>query len=143
MKNILEGTGDGISSVKRRDNGHKGTVIVAEDYDDNRDMMRLWLELCGYQVVEARDGIEAISAVLLYDPDLILMDLGLPKVDGLEATRRIRAIAAVRELPIVAVTGYCWEPYIKAAREAGCNECVIKPIDLEELESIMTELLAA
>lgn len=138
-----DGNGYVVTSVTRRNEGHKRTIVLAEDYDDNRFMMRKWLELNGYRVVEARDGSEAVKAVLSNEPDLILMDLGLPRVNGIEATRRIRAIAALNGLPIIAVTAYSSDAATSAAMEAGCDECVTKPVDLNELECMMIELLAA
>lgn len=129
--------------VVTRKNGHEATIILVEDYDDSRFMMRQWLELSGYRVVEARDGLEAVNATFSNDPDLILMDLGLPGVTGFEATRRIRAFYTSSELPIVAVTAFSSEGCKSAARKAGCDEFVSKPVNFDALAVIITHLLTA
>jgi two-component system, cell cycle response regulator DivK len=117
-------------------------VLLVEDYDDNRLMMRQLLELNGYRVVEAVNGEQAVELARLEIPDLILMDLSLPQVDGLSATRQIRAVPYLRNVPIVAVSAYDTPDFHREAAVAGCNEYVTKPIDFGLLESLIRRLLS-
>src|SRR5918911_2254473 len=87
-------------------NNRKRTVMVVEDFEDNRFMMRRLLEMSGYRVVEAVNGEQAVETAARVRPDLILMDLSLPKLDGLAATRRIREQAGLARVPIVAVSAH-------------------------------------
>jgi len=117
------------------------TVMVVEDFEDNRFMMRRLLEMSGYRVVEAVNGQEALDAARRERPDLILMDLSLPLLDGLAATRLIRQQAELRQVPIVAVSAHDTSDFHAEALAAGCNEYVTKPIDFDELESVLKRLL--
>ena len=119
----------------------KLTILVVEDFADNRFMMRRLLEMSGYQVVEAVDGKEAIEVAERARPDLILMDLSLPRLDGLDATRRIRELDGLARIPIVAVSAHDTNDFHTDALAAGCNEYVTKPIDFDELESLLKKLL--
>jgi CheY-like chemotaxis protein len=112
------------------------TVLIVEDYDDTREFMKILLESYGYIVIEAADGIEAIDRVKQYHPDLILMDISLPVVDGLTVTRAIRDFAADSHVPIIAVTAF-GKTYYNKAIEAGCNDLIQKPIDFDSLEPIL------
>ena len=125
------------------ENGNsKLTVLVVEDFADNRFMMRKLLEMSGYQVVEAVDGKEAVEVAESVRPDLILMDLSLPRLDGLDATRRIRELDGLRLVPIVAVSAHDTNDFHADALAAGCNEYVTKPIDFDELDALVKKLLA-
>lgn len=125
------------------ENGNsKLTVLVVEDFADNRFMMRKLLEMSGYQVVEAVDGKEAVEVAESARPDLILMDLSLPRLDGLDATRRIRELDGLRHVPIVAVSAHDTNDFHADALAAGCNEYVTKPIDFDELDALVKKLLA-
>jgi len=117
-------------------------VLVVEDYEDTREFMKFLLETYGYQVIEAADGIEAIDRVKQQQPDLVLMDISLPVVDGLTATRAIREFDADSKLPIIAVTAFGKYHYQKAI-DAGCNDLIDKPIDFDVLEPILNHYLAA
>lgn len=117
------------------------TVLVVEDFEDNRFMMRRLLEMSGYRVVEAEDGEEAVRQAADVRPDLILMDLSLPLLDGLAATRAIRLNEELRFVPVVAVSAHDTADFHAEALAAGCNEYVTKPIDFDELESLLTRLL--
>ena len=117
------------------------TVLVVEDFADNRFMMRRLLEMSGYQVVEAVDGREAIEVAQSSRPDLILMDLSLPRLDGLDATRRIRELDGLARVPIVAVSAHDTNDFHADALAAGCNEYVTKPIDFDELDALLKKLL--
>lgn len=118
------------------------SVLLVEDYEDNRLMMRHLLELSGYQVFEAANGEQAINLARLELPDLILMDLSLPQVDGLSATRQIRAIPNLRDVPIVAVSAHDAADFHAEAMASGCNEYVAKPIDFGLLENVIKSLLS-
>ena len=124
------------------ENGNpKLTVLVVEDFADNRFMMRKLLEMSGYQVVEAVDGKEAVEVAERARPDLILMDLSLPRLDGLDATRRIRELDGLGRVPIVAVSAHDTNDFHADALAAGCNEYVTKPIDFDELDALLKKLL--
>ena len=122
-------------------NGHGPTVLVVEDFEDNRFMMRRLLEMSGYRVVEAVNGEQAVEAAEKERPDLILMDLSLPKLDGLAATRQIRQGEGLSRVPIVAVSAHDTSDFHADALAAGCNEYVTKPIDFDQLESLLKKLL--
>ena len=117
------------------------TVMVVEDFEDNRFMMRRLLEMSGYHVLEAINGEEAIELAQREHPSLILMDLSLPLLDGLAATRRIRQHAELRDVPIVAVSAHDTADFHADALAAGCNDYVTKPIDFDQLEALLNRLL--
>ena len=117
------------------------TVLVVEDFEDNRFMMRRLLEMSGYRVVEAVNGEQAVETAARERPDLILMDLSLPKLDGLAATRRIRQHGGLARTPIVAVSAHDTTDFHADALAAGCDEYVTKPIDFDQLESLLKRLL--
>ena len=117
------------------------TVLVVEDYVDTRDLMKFLLEGCGYKVVEAADGQEAVDTVKKNFPDLILMDLSLPVMDGLTATRIIRKVDGASKLPIIAVTAY-GNSYYRRAIEAGCDDLINKPLDFDKLQPVLEQYLA-
>ncbi|MEO8073338.1 MAG: response regulator [Acidobacteriota bacterium] len=116
-------------------------VLIVEDYEDTREFMKFLLESYGYQVIEAADGIEAVDLAKNQAPDLILMDISLPVVDGLTATRTIRECNSKAQMPIIAVTAFGKNFYNKAI-EAGCNDLIDKPVDFDVLEPILTHYLA-
>jgi two-component system cell cycle response regulator DivK len=117
------------------------TIMVVEDFEDNRFMMRRLLEMSGYQVLEAVNGEEAVEIAKRERPSLILMDLSLPLLDGLAATRRIRQEAELRDVPIVAVSAHDTADFHADALAAGCNDYVTKPIDFDQLEALLGKLL--
>jgi two-component system, cell cycle response regulator DivK len=117
------------------------TVLLVEDYEDNRVMMKQLLEMSGYRVFEATNGDQAIKMARIEIPDLILMDLSLPRVDGLSATRQIRAVPYLKHIPIIAVSAHDSADFHAEALASGCNEYVTKPIDFGELEDVIRELL--
>jgi len=122
-------------------NGAAQTILVVEDFEDNRFMMRRLLEMSGYRVVEAVNGEQAVESAERERPDLILMDLSLPKLDGLAATRRIRNQVGAKRVPIVAVSAHDTTDFHADALAAGCDEYVTKPIDFSQLEEILKRLL--
>ncbi len=117
------------------------TVLLVEDTEDNRFMMRRLLEMSGYRVVEAMNGEEAVKLARAESPQLILMDLSLPLIDGLAATRLIRKVPALEATPIIAVSAHDSSDFQAEAVEAGCNSYVTKPIDFTELEQLIAQLL--
>jgi CheY-like chemotaxis protein len=116
-------------------------VMVAEDHEDTRFMLRTVLERRGLSVVEAGDGEEAVSLAERETPDLILMDRSLPRLDGISAMRRMRASASLSGVPIVFVSGHAGPREQVAAREAGCDDYLVKPFDLGRLYRILERLL--
>ncbi|HEY6186772.1 MAG TPA: response regulator [Pyrinomonadaceae bacterium] len=122
-------------------NGTLATVMVVEDFEDNRFMMRRLLEMSGYHVLEAVNGQEAVEIARRERPNLILMDLSLPLLDGLAATRRIRQEESLRDVPIVAVSAHDTADFHADALAAGCNDYVTKPIDFDQLEALLEKLL--
>jgi len=102
-------------------------VLVVEDYQDAREMYPAYLQFSGYRVEEATNGLEAIEKAIELTPDIILMDLALPKVDGWEATKRLKSDPRTRHIPIVALTGHALAGFAEGAREAGCDAFVTKP----------------
>ena len=118
------------------------TVLVVEDFDETRFMLKVLLESSGYRVLEAVNGQQAIETARREHPDLILMDIGLPVIDGFAATRRIREDARLREIPIVAVTAHTSPEYRNQAIAAGCDEYVPKPIDFDLLEKVLNRFLS-
>ena len=117
------------------------TVLLVEDTEDNRFMMRRLLEMTGYRVVEAMNGEEAVKLAKAEAPQLILMDLSLPVIDGLAATRLIRNDPDLQLTPIIAVSAHDTSDFQLEAIEAGCNSYVTKPIDFNELEVLIAHLL--
>ncbi len=117
------------------------TVLLVEDTEDNRFMMRRLLEMTGYRVVEALNGEEAVRLAESENPELILMDLSLPVIDGLAATRLIRKLPQLASTPIIAVSAHDTSDFQSEALKAGCNSYVSKPIDFAELEKLIAQLV--
>jgi len=102
-------------------------VLVVEDTEDNRQIIRDLLTSAGYEMIEAVTGEQGVAMAAEHRPDLILMDMQLPVLDGYEATRRIKANPALRHIPVIAVTSYALSGDEEKAREAGCDAYVAKP----------------
>ncbi len=102
-------------------------ILVVDDYQDAREMYAEYLQFSGFRVAEAKNGNEAVEQAFALKPDLILMDLSLPGIDGWEATRRLKADDATRHIPIVALTGHALAGASEGARRAGCDSFVTKP----------------
>jgi CheY-like chemotaxis protein len=117
------------------------TILLVEDTEDNRFMMRRLLEMSGYEVVEATNGEEAVRLAQSERPQLILMDLSLPVIDGLAATRQIRKLNGFKETPIIAVSAHDTSDFQSEALTAGCNSYITKPIDFSQLETLIARLL--
>jgi CheY-like chemotaxis protein len=121
----------------------KELVLVVEDYQDAREMYAAYLQFSGYRVAEATNGVEAIEKTLELMPDIILMDLALPKMDGWEATRRLKMDERTKHIPIVALTGHALAGHAEGARQAGCDSFVTKPCLPDELVAEIQRMLAA
>ena len=119
------------------------TIMVVEDYDDTRLLLKKGLEGLGYSVLEASNGQEAVDIAGRERPDLILMDLDLPILDGIAATQRIRQQAGLENVPIVAVTAYPMSYTHVKAFAKGCDEYMRKPIDMTELANLVNRCLGA
>ena len=118
-------------------------VLVVEDYQDAREMYAAYLQFSGYDVVEAGNGIEAVEKTLDLLPDIVLMDLALPRMDGWEATRRLKNDERTRHIPIVALTGHALAGHAEGARDAGCDAFVTKPCLPDALVTEIKRLLDA
>jgi two-component system, cell cycle response regulator DivK len=117
------------------------TVLLVEDVEDARYYMRLELESLGYGVIEAEDGAQAVEIALREHPDIILMDLSLPVMDGLAATAKIRDDTQMREVPIIAVTAHQETDFRAEAKASGFDAYVTKPIDIAWLSELIKGLL--
>lgn len=118
--------------TSERDLSHRtSTILIAEDHLDSRDAMRALLEAFGFEVLVAVDGRQAVEMALAQQPDLILMDIMMPELDGFEATRQLRQHHATQAIPIIAVTAM--EGAQRLALQAGANDYVRKPIDIRGL----------
>ena len=118
------------------------TILVAEDFEDTRRLMRVWLQRIGYRVIEASDGAEAVRLTEQERPDLVIMDIEMPRLDGLEATERIRARDDLKDIVIIAVSAYGAEQFRERALAAGCTEYVSTPFEPHELKNLISRLLA-
>ena len=116
-------------------------ILVVEDQEDNRRIMRDLLTSAGFEVIEAVNGNEALSVAEAERPDLIVMDIQLPKLDGLEATRRIKANPVLRHIPVIAVTSYAMSEDNEKAMTAGCDAYFAKPVSPRTLLAKIREYL--
>ena len=129
-----------MSAPKKRE---QPLVLVVEDYQDAREMYAAYLQFSGFEVAEAGNGIEAIEKTQELLPDIVLMDLALPRMDGWEATRRLKNDPRTRHIPIVALTGHALAGHAEGAREAGCDAFVTKPCLPDALVTEIKRLLDA
>jgi CheY-like chemotaxis protein len=113
-------------------------ILIVEDYEDSRTFMKFLVESYGYDVTEAADGLKAIESFKHHFPDLILMDIAMPVMDGLSATRAIRKMKEGAEIPIIAVTAHGRQFYEKAM-EAGCTDLISKPVDFASFENVLRQ----
>ena len=116
----------GVSGMAKR-------ILVVEDQEDNRQILRDLLGSAGFEIIEAENGEEGVAAAVAHKPDLILMDIQLPIMDGYEATRRIKAMPEMRAIPIIVVTSYALSGDQEKARAAGCDAYVPKPYSPRQL----------
>ena len=117
-------------------------ILVAEDSADSAVPISLHLQQAGFQVVMANDGEEAVKVATLSRPDLILMDLSMPVLDGLAATRRIREETPSPYIPIIAITAFSTSGFLQAAHDAGFDGYLTKPIDFDIMDDLIKTLLS-
>ena len=116
-------------------------VLVVEDYQDAREMYAAYLQFSGFEVAEAANGVDAVAKTRELLPDIVLMDLALPQMDGWEATRRLKGDPATRHIPIVALTGHALAGHAEGAKQAGCDAFVTKPCLPDALVAEIRRLL--
>ena len=116
-------------------------ILVVDDFEDNRQMYAEFLRYRGYQVEEASNGHEALDKAFAAPPDLIVMDLSLPGLDGWEATRRLKSDSRTKQVPVIALTGHALAGHSKGALDAGCDAFVTKPCLPEDLEKEIRSML--
>lgn len=112
-------------------------VLIVEDFDDTRELLTMIVRLKGCEASEARDGAEAVLMAARLRPDLILMDLNMPVLDGWEATRRIHAARETSHIPVVAISAQCDGDWRDRALAAGARECVGKPVDFDTFDRLL------
>lgn len=118
-------------------------ILYVEDNDDNVFMLKRRLTRAGYSVVVATDGAQGVAMAASERPDLVLMDLSLPVLDGWEATRRIKSAAETRHIPVIALTAHAMSGDEEKARAAGCDDFDTKPVELDRLLAKIRALLPA
>jgi len=123
----------GVTRKSTVKNNSGTRVLVVEDFADNRDLLTEYLTFRGFAVTAAADGESALRSVREQRPDVILMDLRMPGLDGWQATRRLKADPATATVPVVAVTAHALRPEVESARDAGCDAVVAKPFDISAL----------
>jgi two-component system cell cycle response regulator DivK len=116
-------------------------ILVVDDFADNREMYTQFLEFSGFRVAEAQNGHEALEKAFALNPDLIVMDLSLPGLDGWEATRQLKANDHTRRIPVIALTGHALAGHSKGAMEAGCDAFITKPCLPERLMEEIKSML--
>jgi two-component system, cell cycle response regulator DivK len=118
-------------------------ILVVDDYQDAREMYAEYLQFSGFRVAEARNGNEAVEQAFALNPDLILMDLSLPGMDGWEATRQLKSDERTRHIPVVALTGHALAGASEGAKKAGCDSFVTKPCLPDDLVVEVRRMLNA
>jgi len=116
-------------------------ILVVEDTEDNRRILRDLLSVAGYEVIEAYDGAAGVAKASEHRPDLILMDIQMPVMDGYEATRRIKADPALKAIPVIAVTSYALSGDEDKARIAGCDDYIAKPYSPRQMLAKVREVV--
>jgi CheY-like chemotaxis protein len=111
-------------------------ILLVEDTDDSRDLYRVMLEQLGHSVFEATTGMEAVKLALKKYPDLVIMDLSMPEVNGCLATLALRSISPLRNLPVIAITAYPHQ-WKEKAEKAGCDAFLQKPFTLDDLTAVL------
>jgi CheY-like chemotaxis protein len=117
-------------------------VLIVEDYPDMRDLLGIIVERLGYLPVLANEGEEGVEKAIAEKPGLILLDMMMPKMDGREVARRLRANPETKEIPILAITALFRPDDLNACLLAGCNGYIVKPFGVEDLQAKIRELLA-
>jgi len=127
--------------VQVKKKSRKRVVLLVEDYPDAREMYAEYLEFSGFDIVQAGNGVEAIERAIDSHPDVILMDLSLPVMDGWEATRRLKADERTNAIPVLAVTGHALSGVSNDAKKAGCDGFITKPCLPEDLVTEIRKVL--
>lgn len=117
-------------------------ILIVDDNPDVREVLRCQLEMLGYLVVSAENGYMGIAKATVEQPDLILMDIMMPELDGWQASRAVRANPETKNIPILAATAMCRRADLNACLEAGCNGYIVKPFTITELQQKIGELIA-
>ena len=138
----LDRNADGSSFEHDQPVESKYLILVVDDSADNVAMLSLYLQQQGYRVVTASNGEDAIKVASQTKPSIILMDISMPTLDGLAATRRIRDDEALREIPVIAVTAFGTEGFQRAAYDVGVSGYLVKPIDLDRMCQLIARLLS-
>jgi CheY-like chemotaxis protein len=112
-------------------------ILIVDDHADGAASLEALLRMLGHEVRQARDGIEAIEAARVYEPDVIFMDIGMPRLNGLDAARRIRELPLATRPSIVALTGWGQEADRKRSEQAGIDEHLVKPVELAALHRVL------
>ena len=127
--------------MSERDN--EAVILVVDDYECNRELLNMFLSVNGYNVIEASNGLEAVRVAIITPPDLIIMDLAMPVLDGYGAVRLLREVPKICEVPIVACTAYDKETHWAQAMSVGFDDFLTKPIDFVELNCVIDRFLKA
>jgi CheY-like chemotaxis protein len=132
-----------VPAARKRASGPGGgsLVLVVDDFHDNREMYTQYLSFAGYRVAEAVDGEDALAKARGLLPDVIVMDLSLPRLDGWEATRRLKKDPLTSAIPVIALTGHAMGAHAEGAMEAGCDAFITKPCVPSDLEARVREIL--
>lgn len=143
----LDSSRQGIKSVQDNAGGEQGEiqylVLVVDDSIDNLTMISLDLQQNGYRVATASNGEEAIRVAVLTHPNLILMDLAMPGIDGLESTRQIRQREDLKDIPVIALTAFSTEGFRRAAYNTGFDGYLTKPVDFTRLHDLIGRLIGS
>ena len=121
--------------------GGNPLVLVVDDFLDAREMYAQYFEFSGFRVAEASNGVEAVEKAIELSPNIILMDLSMPGMDGWEATRRLKADPRTQSIPIIALSGHALTGFQQSAQQAGCDAFVTKPCLPEDLVKEITQVL--
>jgi CheY-like chemotaxis protein len=131
-----------MTEAQPRTGGGAPLVLVVDDFQDNREMYAEFLLFSGFRVIEAKNGLEAIEQAFANLPDVIIMDLSLPVMDGWEATRKLKADGRTKSIPVIALTGHALHGHSKGALDAGCDAFVAKPCLPDQLVTEIRKMLA-
>ena len=127
----------------RQTDNHSHVILVVDDQEANRELLHAILSCRGYGVIEARDGLEAVKIAKSERPNLIIMDLSMPVMDGFEAVRLLREVPEIRDVPIIACTAHDTRSHCVQAIGVGCNDFLPKPIDFTQLDYMLEQFLKA
>jgi two-component system cell cycle response regulator DivK len=127
--------------AEQPDNQTKKKILVVDDNQDSRELVMKILGRKNYSLLEARDGEEALNKIIAEKPDLILMDISMPKMDGFEVTRIVRTMADRKDVPIVALTAHAMKGDCEKALAAGCTGYITKPINIREFHEQIRQFL--